>query len=137
MGLSQADHRTTVVEEHEIQVELKKGWNAGGKVKLLAHGHHTHPRLLPGDLVIQLVLIPHTLYSLKSTDCFDIFHVHEISLSQALAGFTLELTSLGGREHSIVVAGPIPEGHRVIIPHRGIFKNEEERGDLVVSFRLT
>ena len=137
IGLSPSDHRSTVQEEREIHVELERGWNAGGKVRLTGSGHQTHPKLSPGDLVIQLVLVPHLLYTLKSTDCYDIFHVHGISLPEAMTGVTLDLLSLGGREHSIVVTGPITEGHRVTIPHRGLFKDEETRGDLVISFRLT
>jgi len=104
--LSPEDSRTK-----HLAIPLQRGWIPGGRIRFPGQGSQTHPRMLPGDVVVELTLVPHKIYTLHPS--FD------ISCPRARA-----LTSLGGRRHT-------PAGPRV--PGRGLFKDASLRGDLILE----
>lgn len=81
---------------------------------------------------------PHSVFTRKGAD---LFVKHSISLVQALLGFNFKLTHLNGKEYTIYSRGGEVVGDHDKKVVRGLgmpfYKNEEERGNLIVEFKVT
>ncbi|URE26630.1 DnaJ [Musa troglodytarum] len=88
---------------------------------------------LPADLVFIIDEKPHDVYKRDGSDLI----VHqEISLVDALAGTTINLTTLDGRDLAINVSNVVYPGRQLVIAEEGmpIAKEPGKKGNLIIKF---
>jgi DnaJ family protein B protein 4 len=124
-------------EEKIITIPVKAGWKAGTKVKFANHGDDTPEG--PTDLEFVIEEKPHPSFSRQGDD----LHMNlNVSLLEALSGFSKQVTHLDGR--TLTVQGGqrnIPQQPDSVILVRGegmpISKSPGRRGDLLITIKVT
>ncbi|XP_050371296.1 uncharacterized protein LOC126789235 [Argentina anserina] len=131
--IADASGRTLPVEEI-LTIEVKPGWKKGTKITFPEKGNE-HPNEVPADLVFIIDEKPHSLFT---RDGNDLVVTQRISLAEALAGYTLHLTTLDGRTLNIPINSVIHPTYEEIIPREGmpIPKDPSKKGNLRVKFDI-
>ncbi|CAL9168002.1 unnamed protein product [Musa hybrid cultivar] len=130
--LSCSTIRRLVPETEILTIEIKPGWKKGTKITFPGKGNE-QANQLPADLVFIIDEKPHDVYKRDGSDLI----VHqEISLVNALAGTTINLTTLDGRDLAINVSNVVYPGHQLIITEEGmpIAKEPGKKGNLIIKF---
>ncbi|XP_059642455.1 uncharacterized protein LOC132284371 [Cornus florida] len=130
-----ADANGRLVPETEIlTIDVKPGWKKGTKITFPDKGNE-QVNQLPADLVFVIDEKPHNLYKRDSND---LIITHRVTLAEALAGTTVNLTTLDGRNLSIPVNDIVSPGYELVIAREGmpIAKEPGNRGDLRIEFEV-
>ncbi|CAL9129210.1 unnamed protein product [Musa textilis] len=130
--LSCSTIRRLVPETEILTIEIKPGWKKGTKITFPGKGNE-QVNQLPADLVFIIDEKPHDVYKRDGSDLI----VHqEISLVDALAGTTINLTTLDGRDLAINVSNVVYPGHQLVIAEEGmpIAKEPGKKGNLIIKF---
>jgi DnaJ family protein B protein 4 len=123
-------------QEKILTVSIKAGWKAGTKIKYAGEGDESPQG--PSDLEFVIEEKPHPSITRNGDD----LHVHvNVTLLEALCGFTKQITTLDGR--NITVQGGqrnIPQQPDSVIVVRGegmpISKRPGQKGDLHVNVKV-
>lgn len=107
--------KPTTVEE-VLAIHIKHGWKKGTKITFPEKGNH-EPGAAPGDLIF---VIDEKLHDVFKRDGNDLVINQKISLVDALAGKTINLTTFDGRELTIPITDVVKPGHEQIIPNEGM-----------------
>ncbi|URE26626.1 DnaJ [Musa troglodytarum] len=121
-----------VPETEILTIEIKPGWKKGTKITFPGKGNE-QVNQLPADLVFIIDEKPHDVYKRDGSDLI----VHqEISLVDALAGTTINLTTLDGRDLAINVSNVVYPGRQLVIAEEGmpIAKEPGKKGNLIIKF---
>lgn len=121
------DEGITVDEAVETQLYVKPGSDEGVIATLEGQGDqgvHT----LPGDVEIDLVVLPDELWSREGNN---LLFKHEITLAEALCGKIVEVPTFDGRELSIGVTQVVSPGDSKTVPGEGILG-----ADLIICFDI-
>lgn len=115
-----------------MTIDVKPGWKKGTKITFPDKGNQ-QPNQLPADLVFVIDEKPHDLYT---RDGNDLIVRHTVSLSEAIGGTTVNLTTLDGRNLSIPVTDIVSPGYELLVPKEGmpIAKEPRNKGDLKIRF---
>nr|XP_019706810.1 dnaJ homolog subfamily B member 1 [Elaeis guineensis] len=121
-----------VPESEILSIDVKPGWKKGTKITFPGKGNQQFNQL-PADLVFVIDEKPHEMYK---RDGNDLVINQKISLSEALAGTTINLTTLDGRDLSIPVTDVVSPGYEVVIAKEGmpIAKERGRKGNLKIKF---
>ncbi|KAG6483030.1 hypothetical protein ZIOFF_059670 [Zingiber officinale] len=121
------------VAEHEIlTIEVKPGWRKGTKVTFPEKGNEELNQI-PADLVFIIDEKPHEVYKREGNDLV----VHQkISLVDALAGTTINLITLDGRDLVIDMTDVIKPNYELVIENEGmpIAREPGKKGKLIIKF---
>uniref|UniRef100_A0A5B6Z3H3 J domain-containing protein n=1 Tax=Davidia involucrata TaxID=16924 RepID=A0A5B6Z3H3_DAVIN len=129
------DANGQLVPETEIlTIDVKPGWKKGTKITFPDKGNEQLNQL-PADLVFVIDEKPHNFYK---RDGNDLNVNHRVSLAEALAGTTVNLTTLDGRSLSIPVTDIVSPSYELVIAREGmpIAKEPGNRGDLRIKFEV-
>ena len=120
--------------EEILTIEVKPGWKKGTKITFPEKGNE-HPNEIPADLVFIIDEKPHSTFT---RDGNDLVITEKISLAEALAGYTLQVTTLDGRTLTIPINTVIHPNYEEIIPREGmpIPKDPSKKGNLRVKFNI-
>ncbi|KAF5945290.1 hypothetical protein HYC85_015518 [Camellia sinensis] len=90
-------------------------------------------RITPGDLIFVVDEKPHAVFN---RDGNDLIVNQSISLLEALTGKTLDLTTLDGRNITVLITDIIKPSHEVVIPNEGMPMSKEpgKKGNLRIKF---
>ncbi|XP_042496559.1 dnaJ homolog subfamily B member 4-like [Macadamia integrifolia] len=123
--------KPTTVEEILI-IDIKPGWKKGTKITFPEKGNQD-PGTIAGDLIFLVDEKPHAVYT---RDGNDLLVNQKISLLDALAGKTLNLTMLDGRQLTIPVTNIVKPGDEMVIENEGmpISKEPGKKGNLTIKF---
>lgn len=115
-----------------MTIDVKPGWKKGTKITFPDKGNQ-QPNQLPADLVFVIDEKPHDLYT---RDGNDLIVRQTVSLSEAIGGTTVNLTTLDGRNLSIPVTDIVSPGYELLVPKEGmpIAKEPRNKGDLKIRF---
>ncbi|XP_074571781.1 uncharacterized protein LOC141828282 isoform X3 [Curcuma longa] len=123
----------TDVAEHEIlTIEVTPGWRKGTKVTFPEKGNEELNQI-PADLVFIIDEKPHEVYKREGNDLV----VHQkISLVDALAGTTINLVTLDGRNLVIDMTDVIKPNYEFVIENEGmpIAREPGKKGKLIIKF---
>lgn len=121
-----------VPESEILTIDVKPGWKKGTKITFPDKGNE-HLNQLPADLVFVIDEKPHNFYK---RDGNDLIVDQRVSLAEALAGTTVNLTTLDGRNLTIPVTDIVSPGYELSIAMEGmpIVKEPGSKGDLRVTF---
>uniref|UniRef100_A0A0E0EIA2 J domain-containing protein n=1 Tax=Oryza meridionalis TaxID=40149 RepID=A0A0E0EIA2_9ORYZ len=121
-------------ESEILTIDIKPGWKKGTKITFPDKGNE-QPNQLPADLVFVIDEKPHDLYTREGNDLF----VHQkIELVDALAGTTVNLKTLDGRDLVIKLTDVVTPGYELAIAKEGmpIVKENGRRGNLRIKFDI-
>merc|ERR1711988_1482429 len=121
----------------EVSMEIKKGWRDGARLTLSAKDilkGETCPKALQSTEFT--FVVSEAKHATFERDGDDLIHTAKIPLVQALAGCTLELPRLDGRQVIVGVNDIIHQGYEKVLVGEGMPSYEEpgKCGDLVVKF---
>ncbi|KAF5185830.1 Chaperone protein dnaj [Thalictrum thalictroides] len=127
-------HGRLVPETEILTIDVKPGWKKGTKITFPDKGNE-QPNQLPADLVFVIDEKPHDVYK---RDGNDLIVTQKVTLSEALAGSTVNLTTLDGRNLTIPVSDIVNPGYELVIAKEGmpIVKEPGKRGNLRIKFEV-
>ncbi|OIW00839.1 hypothetical protein TanjilG_12243 [Lupinus angustifolius] len=125
--------RSTTVEEI-LTIEVKPGWKKGTKITFPEKGNEQRG-IIPADLVFIIDEKPHSVFK---RDGNDLVVTQKISLVEALTGYTIQLTTLDGRNLTVAINSIISPSYEEVIKGEGmpIPKEPSKRGNLRVKFNI-
>ncbi|XP_027349780.1 dnaJ homolog subfamily B member 4-like isoform X3 [Abrus precatorius] len=131
-GFSRGGIPTTV--EEILTIEIKPGWKKGTKITFPEKGNEQRG-VIPADLVFIIDEKPHSLFK---RDGNDLVVTQKISLVEALTGYTVQLTTLDGRNLTIPVNSIISPTYEEVVKGEGmpIPKEPSKKGNLRIKFNI-
>ncbi|KAF3635428.1 hypothetical protein CQW23_04493 [Capsicum baccatum] len=131
--IADASGRTLPVEEI-LTIDIKPGWKKGTKITFPEKGNE-EPNVAPADLMFIIDEKPHSVFT---RDGNDLVTNQRISLAEALAGYTVHLTTLDGRKLTIPINNVIHPNYEEVVPREGmpIPKDPSKRGNLRIKFNI-
>ena len=131
--IADASGKTLPVEEI-VTIEIKPGWKKGTKITFPEKGNE-QPNVIPADLVFIIDEKPHTQFT---RDGNDLVATQKISLTEALTGYTVRLTTLDGRVLTIPISNVIHPDYEEVVPREGmpIPKDPSKKGNLRIKFNI-
>ena len=120
--------------EEILTIDIKPGWKKGTKITFPEKGNEQQ-HIIPADLVFIIDEKPHPMFS---RDGNDLILSQKISLSEALTGYTVHLTTLDGRNLTIPINTVIHPNYEEVVPREGmpIPKDPTKRGNLRIKFSI-
>ncbi|XP_027349779.1 dnaJ protein homolog 1-like isoform X2 [Abrus precatorius] len=120
--------------EEILTIEIKPGWKKGTKITFPEKGNEQRG-VIPADLVFIIDEKPHSLFK---RDGNDLVVTQKISLVEALTGYTVQLTTLDGRNLTIPVNSIISPTYEEVVKGEGmpIPKEPSKKGNLRIKFNI-
>lgn len=121
--------------EEILTINIKPGWKKGTKITYPEVGNHKSTREIPSDLVLTIFEMPHRVFK---RDGNDLIVTQNISLADALTGYTVHLTTLGGRNLIIPINSVINPTYEEVVRGEGmpILREPSRNGDLRIKFNI-
>jgi len=115
-----------------LTIDIKPGWKKGTKITFPDKGNEAVNQL-PADLVFVIDEKPHDVYKRDGNDL--VLH-HKIPLVDALAGTTVKLKTLDGRELSVSLPDVVTPGYELVVAKEGmpIARERGKKGNLRIKF---
>ncbi|KAL2341846.1 hypothetical protein Fmac_009786 [Flemingia macrophylla] len=131
--VTHASGRTFPVEEI-LNIEIHPGWKKGTKITFPEKGNQ-QPNVIAADIVFIIDEKPHGVFT---RDGNDLVVTQKISVSEAeaLTNYTIQLTTLDGRDLNIVIKNVIDADYEEVIIREGmpISKDPSMKGNLRIKF---
>ncbi|KAF0911558.1 hypothetical protein E2562_011186 [Oryza meyeriana var. granulata] len=123
------------IETEVLPVEVLPGWKKGTKITFPNKGDRLYG-MLPQDLTFVIDVKPHDVYLLEGNN---LVATQVIPLVDALAGTTIHLKTLDGRNLPIRVEEVVRPGHEIVIANEGwpVRKEPGKKGNLKIKFDVT
>ncbi|KAJ4704434.1 DnaJ subfamily B member like [Melia azedarach] len=120
--------------EEILTIEVKPGWKKGTKITFPEKGNEQR-NVIPSDLIFIIDEKPHSVFK---RDGNDLIVTQKISLVEALTGYTVQLTTLDGRNLSIPINAVISPTYEEVVKGEGmpIPKEPSKRGNLRIKFNI-
>ena len=120
-------------EDKILSVPIKRGLKAGSKIKYPDMGDQVEGGVQ--DLHFIVKEKPHPLFA---RDGDDIKHTVEISLKEALTGWSRTVSTIDGKQLSVSSAGPTNPDWVERFPNQGMPKSKtpSQRGDFIVGVKI-
>lgn len=120
--------------EEILTIDIKPGWKKGTKITFPEKGNE-QPNVIPADLVFIIDEKPHGVFT---RDGNDLVVTQNISLAEALTGYTVHLTTLDGRNLTIPINSVIHPNYEEVVPREGmpIPKYPRNKGSLRIKFNI-
>eukprot|EP01059_Diplonema_ambulator_P035125 TRINITY_DN8170_c0_g1_i2.p1 TRINITY_DN8170_c0_g1~~TRINITY_DN8170_c0_g1_i2.p1 ORF type:complete len:206 (+),score=43.18 TRINITY_DN8170_c0_g1_i2:403-1020(+) len=119
-----------------ISFDLEKGLAPGSVLKFHGRGSSMDGNPVKGDVHITVELLDHPLFQ---WDGDNLLYTQEITLEQALCGFSIEIPTLDKRKISVFVNDVVHPQYTKVIKGEGmpVYQKKGLRGDLVMRFATT
>lgn len=126
--------RKTMPVEEILAIDIKPGWKKGTKLTFPEKGSE-QPGMTASDLVFIIDEKPHGTFTREGND---LVVTQKVSLAEALAGCTVHLTTLDGRNLTIPINNVIHPKYEEVIPREGmpLPKEPSKRGNLRIKFDI-
>lgn len=122
----------TIPVQEVLTIDIKPGWKKGTKITFPEKGNE-QPGITAADLVFIIDEKPHKVFT---RDGNDLVYTQTISLAEALTGYTVNLTTLDGRNLTIPVNRVISPNYEEVVRGEGmpIPKDPSKKGNLRIKF---
>ncbi|XP_010555100.1 PREDICTED: dnaJ homolog subfamily B member 13-like [Tarenaya hassleriana] len=122
----------TMQVEEILTIDVKPGWKKGTKITFPEKGNE-QPGVIPADLVFVIDEKPHSVFT---RDGNDLVVTQKVALTEALAGYTVNLTTLDGRRLTIPINNVIHPEYEEVVPKEGmpLQKDPARKGNLRIKF---
>lgn len=127
--------KTIQYEERILEVQIKRGWKAGTKIKFAREGDE-RPNGTVQDVHFIVEEKPHPKFKRNGDN---LIIELELTLVEALTGFLKMITTIDGKHLKITGVNPTQPNHEIRYPGHGmpLSKDPSIRGDLIVVFKVT
>lgn len=127
-------HRKPNTVEEILTIEVKPGWKKGTKITFPEKGNEQR-NVIPSDLIFIIDEKPHSVFK---RDGNDLIVTQKISLVEALTGYTAQLTSLDGRNLTVLINSVINPTYEEVVKGEGmpIPKEPSKKGNLRIKFNI-
>ncbi|MFS7961526.1 putative chaperone DnaJ, HSP40/DnaJ peptide-binding protein [Helianthus anomalus] len=98
--------------EEILNINIKPGWKKGTKITFPEKGNE-RPNVIPADLVFIIDEKPHSTFT---RDVNDLVVTQQITLAEALTGYTVHVTTVDGRNLTIPINNVIHPDYEEIVP---------------------
>ncbi|TKY48896.1 DnaJ-like subfamily B member 4 [Spatholobus suberectus] len=124
----------TMQLEEILTINVKPGWKKGTKITFPEKGNE-QPNVMPADLVFIIDEKPHREFT---RDGNDLIVTQKISLAEALTGYTVNLTTLDGRNLTVPVNNVIHPDYEEVVAREGmpLPKDPTKKGNLRIKFSI-
>ncbi|KAF8397286.1 hypothetical protein HHK36_016199 [Tetracentron sinense] len=131
--VADATGKPTTVEEI-LTIDIKPGWKKGTKITFPEKGNEQRG-VIPADLVFIIDEKPHGVFK---RDGNDLIVTQKISLVEALTGYTVQLTTLDGRNLNITINSVVSPSYEEVVKGEGmpIPKEPSKKGNLRIKFNI-
>jgi DnaJ family protein B protein 4 len=128
-----ASGKTMEVEEI-LTIDIKPGWKKGTKITFPEKGNE-QPGIIPADLIFIIDEKPHPVFTREGSD---LIVTQKVSLTEALTGYTVNLTTLDGRNLTIPISNVIHPTYEEVVPREGMpsQKDVSRKGNLRIKFNI-
>ncbi|KAL3826114.1 hypothetical protein ACJIZ3_022143 [Penstemon smallii] len=132
-GYVSFNRRPSTIEEI-LLIEIKPGWKKGTKITFPEKGNEQRG-VIPSDLVFIIDEKPHSVFK---RDGNDLIATQEISLVEALIGYTAQVTTLDGRNLTIPFNNIVSPVYEELVKGEGMpITNEPgKKGNLRIKFSI-
>ncbi|KAK2370672.1 dnaJ protein subfamily B member [Trifolium repens] len=115
-----------------LTINIKPGWKKGTKITFPEKGNE-HPNSIPADIVFIVDEKPHSVFTREGND---LIVTQKITLAEALAGCTVNLTTLDGRNLTVVINNVAHPEYEEVVPREGmpLPKDPTKKGNLRIKF---
>ncbi|XP_027340415.1 dnaJ homolog subfamily B member 13-like isoform X2 [Abrus precatorius] len=120
--------------EEILTINVKPGWKKGTKITFPEKGNE-QPNVTPADLVFIIDEKPHSIFT---RDGNDLIVTQKISLAEALTGYTVNLTTLDGRNLTLPINNVIHPDYEEVVAREGMPfpKDPTKKGNLRIKFNI-
>ena len=120
--------------EEILNINIKPGWKKGTKITFPEKGNE-QPNVTPPDLVFVIDEKPHNTFTRDGNDLVVTKH---ITLVEALTGYTVNLTTLDGRNLTIPINNVMHPEYEEVVPREGmpISKEPTKKRNLRIKFNV-
>lgn len=120
-------------EEKILELIIKPGWKAGTKITFSKEGDR-HPHIDPGDIIVVIHQAEHKDFTRVGND---LVCVKNITLKQALVGFTTVINTLDNRALRVHITDIVDNDYKKIIANEGMpFNFPGKKGNMIVKFKI-
>jgi DnaJ-class molecular chaperone len=124
------------IEKDYININIPKGINNGETLVLKDMGHVIQDKI-KGDLHLNIIVQNHSHFERKG---LDLYFKKQLTLKEALCGFTIEIPHLNGKilriSHSTSASHVIKPNDNRTIPDYGIMRDGCSTGNLIIIFEV-
>jgi curved DNA-binding protein len=119
----------------EINIKVPPGISSGKKLRLAGKGSPSHDRGQPGDLYLNITILPHPIFA---RDGVDIYVEKSVSFSQAALGATIEVPTLEGPTRRIKIPAGTQNNTKIRLKGYGVPNLKEGgKGDQYVKISVS
>ena len=121
-----------VVEIKTIHVDIPKGMEENEMLFLRDQGHSMNDQIL-GDVKIQIQINPHPIFKKQG---LDLIYVQQLTLKEALCGFSFELGHLNGKNlmmNNTTNPTIVKPNYKKVVNNLGFIK-DGQTGNLIIDF---
>jgi len=117
-----------------LTISVKPGWKKGTKITFPEKGNE-QPNTIPADIIFVIDEKPHNVFTREGND---LIVTQKISLAEALAGCTVNLTTLDGRNLTVVINNVVHPEYEEVVPREGmpLPKDPTKKGNLRIKFNI-
>jgi curved DNA-binding protein len=124
-------------EDHveEINIKIPPGISSGKKLRLAGKGSPGHNRAQPGDLFLNINILPHPLFA---RDGADIYVEKTVQYSQAALGATIDIPTLDGTTKRIKIPAGTQNHTKIRMKGYGVpIMKDGGKGDQFVKISVS
>ncbi|MFC5433176.1 DnaJ C-terminal domain-containing protein [Microbacterium suwonense] len=116
-----------------FKIKVPAGVADGQKIRLRGRGRPSPDGGEPGDIVVQVTVRPHPVFS---RDGLNLRLTVPVTFTEATLGATIEVPTLGGDPVKLRVAPGTPSGRVLRVKGRGIVSAKKGTGDLLAELQV-
>ncbi|XP_026859314.1 dnaJ homolog subfamily B member 13 [Electrophorus electricus] len=126
------DGHASSIKDKILTITVKPGWNEGMHITFPKEGDQG-PNNIPADIIFTVRHKPHPWFTRQNNN---LVYTANISLEQALTGFSVEVVTLDGRLLNIPVNDIVHPQYSKVVTGEGMpsSSNPATRGDLIIRF---
>ena len=123
-----------VLKDTEVEFSIPSGCMNGQSIRLGGMGHlPVHGDGDPGDLYINMAIMPHNLYERYDND---LIYECKVKVLDAITGCNQEIPTIDGKKLSVIIPHGSSDGDKLKINGYGMPISGSVRGNLIVIIRL-
>ncbi|KAG9510537.1 Exportin-2, partial [Fragariocoptes setiger] len=130
----ECENMELTTQERTLEVEVEPGMRDGAEQRFAGEGE-PHIDGDPGDLRVRIKTLPHPVFERRGDDLYTNVTV---SLSDALTGFSINITHLDGHQVSVTRDKVIWPGARIRKANEGMpnYEDNDTKGTLYITFDI-
>ncbi|KAM9846389.1 dnaJ homolog subfamily B member 13 [Aulostomus maculatus] len=128
------DGHTSSIKDKILTINVRPGWKEGMRIVFSKEGDQG-PNNIPADIVFVVRQKTHPLFVRQNND---LIYKVQISLGQALTGFSVGVETLDGRLLNIPINEIVHPTYTKVVTGEGmpLSQDPSQRGDLVIAFDI-